>query len=343
MKAVVKAEAAPGAKLMDMPMPKVGPRDLLVRVKATAICGTDNHIMEWNGYAQARVKPPMIFGHEFAGDVVEVGPQVTKFKVGDRVAADTHIPDGTCYQCNTGNQHICENMAILGVHTDGSFAEYLALPEACAWKIPDSRSYDEGAVMEPMGVAVHSIFMDRIDGQNVAIFGCGPIGMFAVATAAACGATKVFAVEVSDDRLEMTSKYVPSAIMIDAKSKNPVEEIRKQTGGMGADVCIEIAGVPITTVQSLQACRKLGRVSLTGLTGQPVSIDTVSDIIYKELKIYGTTGRHMWDTWYTMEKLLETGKVNPNPVVTHRFPLADYEEALALAKSGKAGKVLLYP
>ncbi|MCL4533989.1 MAG: L-threonine 3-dehydrogenase [Bacteroidetes bacterium] len=343
MKAVVKHEAGPGAKLMDMPMPKAGPRDLLVRVKAAAICGTDNHIMEWNGYAQARVKPPMIFGHEFAGDVIEVGNQVTKFKVGDRVAADTHIPDGTCYQCNTGNQHICENMAILGVHCDGAFAEYLALPESCAWKIPSTRSYDEGAVMEPMGVAVHSVLMERIDGKSVAIFGCGPIGMFAVASAAACGASKIFAVEVSPDRLAMTAKYVPSAIMLNGREVNPVEEIRKQTNGLGADVCIEIAGVPITANQALQACRKNGRVSLTGLTGTTVTIDTVTDIIYKELRVYGTTGRHMWETWYTMESLLETGKVDPKPVITHRFPLADFEEALALAKGGKAGKVLLYP
>jgi threonine 3-dehydrogenase len=234
-------------------------------------------------------------------------------------------------------------MAILGVHCDGAFAEYLVLPESCAWKIPASRSYDEGAVMEPMGVAVHSVLMDRVDGKTVAVFGCGPIGMFAVATAAACGASKVFAAEVSPERLEMTAKYVPSAIMINSKSCDAVAEIKRMTGGMGVDVSIEIAGVPITTVQSLQAARKLGRVSLTGLTGTPVSIDTVSDIIYKELKIYGTTGRHMWDTWYTMEALLETGKIDPKPVITHRFPLADFEEALALAKSGKAGKVLLYP
>ena len=343
MKAVVKHEAGPGARLMDMPMPKVGPNDLLVKVGAAAICGTDSHIMDWTPFAQVRVKPPMIFGHEFAGDVIEVGERVTKFKVGDRVAADTHIPCGTCFQCRTGNQHICEKMAILGVHTDGAFAEYLALPESCAWKIPASRSYEEGAVMEPMGVAVHSLLMERIDGKSVAVFGCGPIGMFAVTSAAACGASKIFAVELSPDRLAMVAKYVPSAIVLDAKQVDAVAEIRKQTNGLGADVSIEIAGVAATTNQALKATRKNGRVSLTGLLGGPVSIDTVNDIIYKELRVYGTTGRHMWDTWYTMESLLETGKVDPKPVITHRFPLAQYEEALATAKGGSAGKVILYP
>ncbi|MGQ9459396.1 MAG: L-threonine 3-dehydrogenase [Anaerolineae bacterium] len=343
MLAVVKTEPAPGAVVKRVEIPRIGERDLLVRVKAAAICGTDIHIYEWTPYAQVRVKPPMIFGHEFCGEVVEVGSQVTKVKPGDLVAAETHIPCGRCFQCETGNQHICEQMAILGVHTDGAFAEYARLPEACAWKLPEGTSPELGAILEPLGVATHGVLVDRVDGRSVAVFGCGPIGLFALGVAAACGASQLFAVEVNPFRLSMAPSMAPQAKLINPREEDALQVIRGATGGRGVDVSIELTGNPHATRQAFKVLRKGGRISLVGLHSAPVELDLVEDIIYKETRVLGTTGRVMWDTWWEMDQLLASGKLDPMPVVTHRFGLHEISQAMELARSGEAGKVLLLP
>lgn len=343
MKAVVKVEAAPGAELRGVDIPAIGHEDVLVQVKAAAICGTDVHIYEWTQYASDRIMPPMIFGHEFCGEVVEVGKQVTRLQVGDLIAGETHIPCGQCFQCQTGNQHICEKMKILGVHTDGAFAEYARMPEVCAWKLPPDSSPELGAILEPLGVAVHGILCDRVDGRSIAVFGCGPIGLFAVGVAAASGATKVFAIEPNPVRLAMVHKVAPEAIPLNLTEEDVMSRILESTGGRGVDVSIELSGSPAGTRQAFKVLRKGGRISLLGLPSTPVELDTVEDIIYKEARVLGVTGRKMWDTWWEMSKLLESGKLDPTPVITHRFPLGDFEEAIQLAKSGQAGKILLFP
>ncbi len=343
MKALVKSKPAPGADYVDVPVPAVGPRDVLIKVKASAICGTDIHIYDWTPFAQVRVKPPMIFGHETCGEVVEVGKQVANFKPGDLVAVETHIPCEDCYQCRTGNQHICERMAIVGVHVDGTFGEYAKIPAVCCWKLPPGTNPDLGAILEPIGVAVHGAMVDEVNGKSVAVFGCGPIGLFGIGCVRAMGASKIFALEVMPSRLQMAKLFAPDAILINPKTDDPVKIIKQHTGGRGADVALEIAGSPIATKQAFQVLRLGGRVSLTGLTNAPVTLDTPADIIYKEAVVYGTTGRLMWKTWYQMQALLDSGKFDPTPAITHRLPMKDIGKGVELAKCGEASKVLLYP
>lgn len=339
----MKTEAAPGAKIMEIDIPEPGPKDVLIKVKVAAICGTDIHINDWTPFAQTRVKPPMVFGHEGCGEIIKIGNQVTNVTVGDLIAIETHIPCGECYQCQTGLQHICEKMAIIGVHTDGVFAEYARIPAVCCWKLPKDTNPDLGAILEPWGVAVNGALKGEINNRSVAVFGCGPIGLFCLGSVAVWGATKLFAIEVKPARLEMARKLIPEAKLLNPLKDDVVGSILKATGGRGVDVAIELSGNGQAAKMALQAIRKGGRVSLVGLQANPVELALNEEIIYKEARIFGSTGRVMWDTWWEMQALLESGKFDPLPVVTHRLPLAKFEEGLKLAKEGEAGKVLLYP
>lgn len=343
MKAVVKTEAAPGAKLMDVDTPEPGPKDVLIQVKVAAICGTDIHIYEWTPYAQARIKPPMIFGHEVCGEVVKVGSQVTNFALGDLVAVETHIPDEVCYMCQIGLQHICEKMAIIGVHTDGAFAEYAKIPAVCCWKLPRDTNPDLGAILEPWGVAVNGILKGEINNRSVAVFGCGPIGLMGLGSIAAWGASKIFAVEPVATRLNMVPQFAPEATLINPAKEDAVKTILEATGGRGVDVSIDISGNSRAIQTAFRVVRRGGRVSLVGLPSAPVELDITADIIYKEARVFGSTGRTMWQTWFDIQNLITSGKFDPMPVITHRMPMADFAKGIELAKSGEAGKILLYP
>ena len=342
MRAVMKRGAGPGAELVEVDAPDPGPRELLVRVLAVAVCGTDVHINEWTDYAQARVKPPMIFGHEYCGEVVAVGDQVRRAQPGDLVAAETHIPCEQCMQCMTGNMHICEHMQIIGVHTDGAFADFALLPESCAWVLPPDTDPELGAVLEPMGVGVHGVLVDRVDAQSVVVFGCGPIGLFAIGTALAAGASQVFAVEVAPYRLDLARQLFPESLVLSALEEDVEEIVRERTSGRGADVSVELSGSEAATRQCFQVLRKGGRVSLVGLGGD-VTLNPTADIIYREAKVYGVTGRMMWTTWYQIMDIVASGRFDPTQVITHRFTLEEYDRALELAKSGLAGKILVLP
>jgi len=344
MRAVIKPTAAPGAALAkDWPIPQVGPKDLLVKVKAAAICGTDSHIYDWTPYAQSRVKPPTPIGHEFSGEVVEVGALVENIKVGDMVAGETHIPCGKCLLCTTGQPHICQNMLILGIHTPGVFAEYALLPEVCAWKLPKGYDPEIGALLEPMGVGVHGALLGPLHAANVAVIGAGPIGALAAATAAACGAKKVLVSDLEDVRLEM-AKSMGATHVYNARRDDFVAEVMKETGGVGADVVLEITGAPVAMEQALKVARKAARVTFIGLPSKPVVFNDFSnDLIYKELKVSGVTGREMYNTWYQVSALIDSGKVNPKQVITHRFPLEDYDAAFIAARDRVGGKVVFLP
>jgi len=343
MKAVVKTEAGPGAKFMDMDTPEPGPRDVLIKVKAVAICGTDIHIMEWTPYAQARIKPPMIFGHECCGEVVKVGDQVTNFAVGDLIAVETHIPDETCFMCRTGLQHICEKMLIIGVHVDGAFAKYAKIPAVCCWKLPKDTNPDLGAILEPWGVAVNGILKGEVNNRSVAVFGCGPIGLMGLGSISAWGASKIFAIEPAEARLKMVHQFAPDAVLINPTKQDTNKVIMDATGGRGVDVSIDISGSEKGIQGTFKAVRRGGRVSLVGLPSSPIALDLTADIIYKEAKVFGSTGRTMWQTWYDMQNLMDSGQFDPLPVITHRMPLSDYAKGLELAKSGQAGKIIFYP
>lgn len=343
MKALMKTEKTPGAKIKNIDIPEPGPKEVLIKIKAAAICGTDIHIYEWDSYARERINPPMIFGHEGCGEVVKVGNQVTNCQPGDLVAVETHIPCGACYQCRTGFQHICENMAIIGVHTNGLFSEHAKIPSTCCWRLPKNTNPDLGAVLEPIGVAVNGILKEDINNKNVAVFGCGPIGQFGLAAVEALGAIKVFAVDPVSFRLDMAKKLVPRANVLNPAHNDVVKTILEATNGKGVDVSLEISGAEKAVNWAFQAVGKRGRVSLIGLPSKHVELNLTQDIIYKEARVYGSTGRLMWQTWYDMEKLLGSGKFNPLPVITHRFSLEDFDKAFKLAESGEAGKILFYP
>lgn len=340
MRAIVKSEAAPGAVLQSVPIPRVTRGSVLVEILATAICGTDLHIYDWTEWAQARIHTPMVFGHEFCGRVAQIGEGVTGLNVGDLIAGETHIPCGECHQCRTGLQHVCQNMKILGVHTPGAFSEYAVVPQACAWRLPPGTDPHVGTVYEPFGVAAHATLIEDLAGKSVAVFGCGPIGLYAVAIARASGAGMVVASEVGKYRRDLAAT-IGATHVIDPTDRAADERIMELTHGCGVDVAIELSGNPAALRQALSSITRGGRLSIAGLPSRPVEINVVDDVIYKELRIYGITGRVMYDTWYRVANLIESGVVDPRPVSTHVFRPDDFLSAMDTARSGSAGKVLL--
>ena len=343
MKAVLKSGLAPGAEIKDVAVPTIGPGDVLLKIKAAAICGSDVHIYHSSPTMMSITHPPLIFGHEACGEVVEVGEQVTRLELGDLVAVETHIPCGTCHQCQTGGQHVCERMVIFGVQTDGAFAEYARVPEIVCWKLSRDTSPDLGAILEPLGVAVHGVLSGEIAGRSVAVFGCGPIGIFALQAATALEATEVFAVEVAPARLELAHQCAPGAVLINPKKVDPVEAIMEASGGQGVDVCLEYSGSGQALKQALKIVKCRGRVSLVGIPSGPVELDVHPDIILKEARLLGISGRLIWQSWWQVRELLDSGRIDPMKVITHRFPLADFATAIELAAGGETGKILLYP
>lgn len=342
MYGLVKAAPAPGAEIQEnLPIPSVGPRDVLVRVRATAICGTDSHIMAWTPYAQQRVPTPMVFGHEFSGDVVQVGSEVTEVKVGDRVAGETHIPCNHCRMCLSNKRHICENMKIIGVHVPGAFAEYISFPADDAFKLAPNFPYETGAILEPMGVAVHGVDCGDVAGKTVVVNGCGPIGLMAVGAAKAWGAKQVIALDVIDEKLRVATE-MGADVVLNSRTLDAAAEVVRLTDG-GADVALDYTGV-IPAIKSLfRMITNGGRIVLVGLPNDPIELDLTSDIIYKEATVVGSTGRLMYKTWEQCIELIQSGKFPVEPVISGKYPLRDFEKAFADIKAGKPGKMLLIP
>jgi threonine 3-dehydrogenase len=339
MKALMKDKPVRGATFTDIPIPQIGESDLLVRVQAAAICGTDIHIYQWNEYAASRIKLPLLFGHEYAAEVVEVGKNVKNFKKGDRVAAETHVPCGHCFQCTTGLQHICKDMKILGVHMNGAFSEYSILPAVCAWKLDPALSYEMGATMEPFGIGVHAMSKTKPAGKTVIVFGCGPIGIYTQMVAKLSGAEYVIGVDVTKERLELARK-MGTDIVLNSKELNIVDEVNRITKGFGMDIVVELTGNKAVVNEAAKTLRRGGDLFLVGLYSGPVELDLVNNIIYKEGNVYGITGRIMWDTWWTAQSMLLSGKMDISPVITHRFDLKDYDKAFQLAESASTGKIV---
>lgn len=339
MRALIKDKPVRGAAFTDRSIPKIGEDDLLVKVYAAAICGTDIHIYQWNEYASSRIKLPLLFGHEYAAEVVEVGKNVTNFKKGDRVAAETHVPCGHCYQCSTGLQHICKDMKIVGVYIDGAFAEYAVLPAVCAWKLDHAISYEIGATMEPFGIGVHAMSKTKPAGKKVIVFGCGPIGIYTQMVAKLSGAEYVIGVDITKERLELARK-MGTDIVLNSKELNIVDEVNRITKGFGMDIVVELTGNKAVVNEAAKTLRRGGDLVLVGLYSGPVELDLVNNIIYKEANVYGITGRIMWDTWWTAQSMLLSGKINISPVITHRFDLKDYDKAFQLAESASTGKIV---
>jgi threonine 3-dehydrogenase len=327
MQALVKVTAAPGMEMREMPVPEIGATDVLVAVETASVCGTDLHIYHWDEWAQARIKPPYIPGHEFCGTVAAVGELVQGFAVGDFVSAEMHVACGHCLQCRSGQAHVCQFVKILGVDADGAFADYVKIPR------------DFGSLFDPFGNAVHTVLSGAIAGQTVAVTGCGPIGLFAIAVAKACGAAKVFAIEPNAQRREL-ARTMGAQVLLD--SAGDVEgEVMAQTGGNGVDVLLEMSGHPAAIQQGFKILRMGGRASLLGIPAKPVELDLANALIFKGATVHGINGRKMYETWFQAEALIREGKMDLSPVITHRLPLAQFDEAMKLLETGEASKILL--
>jgi threonine 3-dehydrogenase len=342
MKAIVKTTAGPGGELRQVPVPAPGPGEVLVKVRAASICGTDLHIYAWNDWARSRIRPPLIFGHEVAGEVVATGEGVGAVRTGDFVSAETHVVCGSCHLCRTGRAHICQNLKILGVDIDGVFAEYTVLPAANVWPTDPSIAPDWASVQEPMGNAVHTVLAGDIVGRTVAIFGCGPIGLIGIGVALATGAERVFAVDVNPYRLDI-ARRMGAEVAIDAGREDPVQAMRGLVGPKGVDVFLEFSGAESALRQGFEILGYGGWASLLGLPDRPVTLDVTNGIVFKGATVYGIAGRRMFDTWFRTTALLRSRRVNLDPVITHRLPLEDFEKGFELMRSGQCGKVILYP
>ncbi|MCD5322763.1 MULTISPECIES: L-threonine 3-dehydrogenase [Pontibacillus] len=342
MKAIMKHKREPGAELTEVDIPEVGDLDVLIKVKATSICGTDVHIYNWDEWSESRVKPPYVFGHEFAGEVVEVGEKVTKVQVGDYVSAETHIVCHQCPQCLTGQFHICENTKIIGVDTQGCFAEYVALPEENMWKNPVDMPVDMASIQEPMGNAVHTVLNGDVAGKTIAIIGCGPIGLMAVGVAKAAGASLVLAFDVNPYRLELAEK-MGASVTVHSGKEDPVKKAKDLTDGHGVDVVCEMSGHPVAMDQGFKMVTNGGRVSILSLPVKPVHIDITNDVVFKGIHVQGITGRKMFETWQQVSRLLQSEQVDVSPILTHHLPIEEFEKGFELMNEGKCGKVVLHP
>jgi threonine 3-dehydrogenase len=342
MQAVVKARPAPGIELRQVPVPVPGPGEVLVRVQAVSVCGTDLHIYNWDPWAQWRIHPPLIPGHEFSGVVAGLGQGVTSVREGDVVSAEMHVVCGKCMQCRTGQAHICQTVRILGVDADGAFADYVVIPESNIWKLPAALPAEYGSLLDPLGNAVHAVMAGPIASQTAVVTGCGPIGLFSIALVKALGAASVFAVEVNARRREVAAKMGADLVLDPAQDKVE-EQIMEATGGTGVDVLLEMSGHPAATKLGFALLRKGGRASLLGIPSQPFEMNIARDIIFKGAVVHGINGRKMYETWYQMEALLETGKLNLEPVITHRLKLSEFPKAMEVLQSGEAIKVVMRP
>jgi threonine 3-dehydrogenase len=340
MRGLVKEKPEAGAVIKtNVPVPQPGPADILVKTRYTAICGTDMHIYDWNDWARARLRLPMVFGHEFSGDIVELGASVTRFKKGDRIAGETHIPCNNCMECLTGNQHNCENMKILGVHVPGVFSDYVSIPQDCAWKLDDAMDYKTGALLEPMGVAVHGVFSGEISRKNVLILGCGPIGLMAALACKCGGASRVFAVDIVDAKLKLAGE-LGADYTYNSKTEDFVSAVRERTGGRGADVIIDYSGHTGLIAKSFGALKKGGRFTLVGLPNSPLTVDSTNDIIYREAVVNGVTGRLMYKTWFQCSELLTSGSCSLEKIIGGVYRLEEFQAAFTALKEGHPGKML---
>lgn len=342
MHAIVKPAAAAGAEYRSVPTPQYGEHDVLVRVKVAGICGTDVHIYDWDPWAQGRIKPPLIPGHEFCGEVAAVGAKVERVKKGDFVSAEMHVACGNCYQCRTGDAHICQKVSIIGVDSAGAFADYVVIPESNIWKVEPAIPADYAAIFDPLGNAVHTILSGEIAAQSVAIIGCGPIGLFAIAVARACGASTVFAIEPNENRRRLAG-LMKADVVLDPTKDDVLATVHKHTNDIGVDVVAEMSGNPKAIQQGFDILRFGGRASLLGTPTQPVKLNFADAIIFKGAIVHGIHGRRMYKTWYQMNELLKHGRLDLQPAITDRIPMKDFEVGMARMKAGASSKVLLYP
>ena len=338
MKALVKLRPEKGIWMEDVPVPEVGINDVLIKIKKTAICGTDLHIYKWDAWSQKTIKTPMTIGHEYVGEVVEKGAGVTTVKIGDRVTGEGHIACGHCRNCRRGKLHVCENTVGIGVNIDGAFAEYLVLPASNVIKL-DSRIPDEvAAIMDPFGNATHTALSFPLIGEDVLITGAGLIGSMATGVARFAGARNIVVTDFSDYRLEIAKK-MGATVTVNPSKGESIQAAMEQLHMRGFDVGLEMSGAPSAFTDMLEAMYNGSKISLLGILPDGTPIDW-SKVIFKALTLKGIYGREMWETWYQMEQMLITG-LDLSPVITHRFGIDDFQKGFDVMESGQCGKVIL--
>lgn len=338
MKSLAKLKSEPGIWMTDSPIPEVGHNDLLIKIKKTAICGTDIHIYNWDEWAQKTIPVPMVVGHEYAGEVVGMGQEVRGFTVGDRVSGEGHITCGYCRNCRAGRTHLCRNTVGVGVNRSGSFAEYLVLPAFNAFKLPDEISDDLAAIFDPFGNAVHTALSFDLVGEDVLITGAGPIGIMAAAVAKHVGARHVVITDVNEYRLDLARKMGASRAVNVTKEK--LTDVMNDLGMTeGFDVGMEMSGVPMAFIDMLDNMNNGGKIAMLGIPGQDMAIDW-SQVIFKGLTIKGIYGREMFETWYKMASLIQSG-LDLSPMITHHFNIDDFQQGFDIMRSGQSGKVIL--
>jgi threonine 3-dehydrogenase len=338
MRALVKAKREQGLWMEDVPKPGIGPNDVLVKVRQTGICGTDIHIYNWDEWSQRTIKTPMHIGHEFMGEVAEVGSEVTGFAVGDRVSGEGHITCGNCRNCRAGKRHLCRNTVGLGVNRPGCFAEYVAIPAFNIFRIPKDISDELASFFDPLGNAVHTALSFDLVGEDVLITGAGPIGVMAAAIARHVGARHVVVTDVNDYRLSLAKK-LGATRTVNVAQEN-LDEVMKGLGMTeGFDVGLEMSGNGSAFKQMFKTMNHGGRVALLGLPSNELAVDW-NQIIFKGLVLKGIYGREMFETWYKMTAMLQSG-LDISGVVTHRYPAADFKTAFEVMRTGQSGKVIL--
>jgi threonine 3-dehydrogenase len=340
MMALVKPGPGPGFSLAEVPIPSIGPTDVLIAVEKAGLCGTDYHIYAWDAWAQHRVKPPIVVGHEFMGTVAAIGDAVRSVRVGERVSAEGHIADLTCLLCRTGNAHICERVKIIGVDRDGAFAEYISIPEYNVWRLDPAIPDEYAAIFDPLGNAVHTVMAAGVSVKSVAITGVGSIGLMAIPVARAAGASFVYAIDVNPAKLELAERLGADATFL---SNRPglVDEIKRRTRGDGVDVLLEMSGSGAAIDLGLQLVRNGGTAALLGIPSDTVNLNLAERIIFKGLTVLGINGRRMFETWYQTEALVKSGRVDLRSIITHVLPFQEFDRAFELMRKGEAAKIVL--
>ena len=338
MKALIKKESKPGIWMGDAPKPTIGSNDVLIKIKKTAICGTDMHIYKWDEWAQKTIPVPMVVGHEYFGIIDEIGSDVKGFKVGDRVSGEGHIVCGYCRNCRAGKFHLCPNTTGVGVNRTGSFAEYLSIPAFNAYKIPDDISDELAAIFDPYGNAAHTALSFNLVGEDVLVTGAGPIGIMAAMIAKQAGARFVVITDVNEYRLKLAEKVgVTRAVNV---SKTKLEDVIKELGMTeGFDVGLEMSGNPSGFRDMIRTMVSGGKIAMLGIPSGEVAIDW-SQVIFKSLTIKGIYGREMFETWYKMAAMIQSG-LDLKPIITHQFHVDDYIQGFETMGSGSSGKVIL--
>ncbi|MEM0514032.1 L-threonine 3-dehydrogenase [Pseudoalteromonas sp. YIC-827] len=338
MKALSKLKAEKGIWMTDAPKPEVGHNDLLIKIRKTAICGTDVHIYNWDEWAQNTIPVPMVVGHEYVGEVVDMGQEVRGFNIGDRVSGEGHITCGHCRNCRAGRVHLCRNTIGVGVNREGSFAEYLVIPAFNAFKIPDNISDELASIFDPFGNAVHTALSFDLVGEDVLITGAGPIGIMAAAVAKHVGARNVVITDINEYRLDLAKKMgATRAVNV---SQEKLEDVMKDLGMTeGFDVGLEMSGVPVAFNSMLNNMNHGGKIAMLGIPPSDMAVDW-NQVIFKGLIIKGIYGREMFETWYKMASLIQSG-LDISPIITHEFSIDDFQEGFDTMLSGQSGKVIL--